>query len=126
MSDMKDKRRKGTLLLGLLINLTACQTWQPVSLEALSPAQFVEEDRPDRLRVFISGKPLNPIELEGPTVDGDELIASGTAVPLADITRIEVSKISIGRSVGFGSLAAMAAGLVIQGLLCLDSPEDCY
>jgi hypothetical protein len=123
---MKVRRGKASLLLLLLLSSTACQTWQSVSLGALSPAQFVEEDRPDRLRVFISGKPLNPIELEGPTVDGDELIASGTAVPLADITRIEVSKISIGRSVGFGWLAAVAAGLVIQGILCLDSPEDCY
>ncbi len=123
---MKVRRGKASLLLLLLLSSTSCQTWQSVSLGALSPAQFVEEDRPDRLRVFISGKPLNPIELEGPTVDGDELIASGTAVPLADITRIEVSKISIGRSVGFGWLAAVAAGLVIQGILCLDSPEDCY
>ena len=123
---MKVRRGKASLLLLLLLSSTACQTWQSVSLGALSPAQFVEEDRPDRLRVFISGKPLNPIELEGPTVDGDELIASGTAVPLADITRIDVSKVSIGRSVGFGWLATVAAALVIQGMLCLDSPDDCY
>ena len=123
---MRDRLGQASLLLLLLASLTACQTWQPVSLEALSPAQFIEEDRPDRLRVFLRGKPLDPVELENPTVDGDELVASGTAVPLADITRIDVSKVSIGRSVGFGWLATVAAALVIQGMLCLDSPDDCY
>ena len=44
-------RARAVLLLLLLLNLTACQTWQSVSLGAISPAQVIEEDQPDRVRV---------------------------------------------------------------------------
>jgi hypothetical protein len=40
-------RPRAVLLLFLLLHLTACQTWQPVSLNAISPAQFIEEAKPD-------------------------------------------------------------------------------
>ena len=38
-------RYRAVLLLFLLLNLTACQTWQSVSLDAISPAQVIEEDQ---------------------------------------------------------------------------------
>jgi len=44
-------RPRAVLLLFLVLNLTACQTWQSVSLDAISPDQLIEEDRPDRVRV---------------------------------------------------------------------------
>ena len=42
-------RARAVLLLFGVLYLTACSTtsWQPVSLNAISPAQFIEEDRPD-------------------------------------------------------------------------------
>ena len=40
-------RPRAVLLLFLLLHLTACQTWHSVSLDAISPAQLIEEDQPD-------------------------------------------------------------------------------
>ena len=37
-------RARSVLLLFLLLNLTACHTWNSVSLDAISPAQLIEED----------------------------------------------------------------------------------
>jgi len=42
---MTRHRPHAVLLLFLLLNLTACQTWQSVSLDAISPAQLIEEDQ---------------------------------------------------------------------------------
>ncbi len=122
MSDMKDKRRKGTLLLGLLINLTACQTWQPVSLEALSPAQFVEEDQPDRVRV--TGRGLLEREVAMPTVTGDHLVGmNGFSMPLEDIYEIEIRTLN---PMGTALLAIGAIPvLVLAGMLaCSFTPSD--
>ena len=96
---MKGKRGKGTLLLLLLINLTACQTWQSVSLGTLTPAEFVEEDRPDRVRV--TGPDVLGQEVAMPTVIGDQLVGalSGFSMPLEDIYEIEVRKLNLGGTV---------------------------
>ena len=98
---MKGKRGKGTLLLLLLINLTACQTWQSVSLGTLTPAEFVEEDRPDRVRV--TGPDVLGQEVAMPTVTGDQLVGwigqgmslQGFSMPLEDIYEIEVRKLNL-------------------------------
>ena len=68
-------RSRAALLLFLVLNLTACQTWQSVSLDAISPAQVIEEDQPDRVRVTMQDR--TQMELERPVVDGDELVAPG-------------------------------------------------
>ena len=118
-------RYRAVLLLFLLLNLTACQTWQSVSLDAISPAQVIEEDQPDRVRV--TGGGLLELEVVSPSVEGDQLVGAGdVSVPLADILRLEVRELHILRSIGFGWLVAAVAGLAIQGVACLDSPEDCY
>ena len=89
------------LLLFLLLNMTACQTWQSVS--TASPAQFIEVDRPDRVRV--TGRAVLEWEIVSPSVEGDQLVGAGdVAVPLEDILRLEVRKTSIGRSIGFGEV----------------------
>ena len=121
---MTRHRPRAVLLLFLLLNLTACQTWQSVSLDAISPAQFIEEDQPDRVRV--TGGGLLELEVVSPSVEGDQLVGAGdVAVALEDILRLEVRRNSTGRSIGFGFLAITAAGLVLQGVYCLSSPEDC-
>ena len=105
-------RARAVLLLFLLLNLTACHTWNSVSLDAISPAQLIEEDRPDRIRV--SGVGVLDLELERPAVDGDQLVApGGFSMPLADILRLEVRGLHILRSLGAGYLG----GLGVFGLL---------
>ena len=107
-------RYRAVLLLFLLLNLTACQTWQSVSLDAISPAQLIEEDQPDRVRVLMRGG--TQLELEGPSVEGGELVAPGVSMPLADILRLEVRASSRGRTAGW-VVAGLAVIFVAQGKL---------
>ena len=112
MSDLKDKRGRGILLLGLLINLTACQasSWQSVSLGNLTPAQFIEAGKPESVRVILSDAPAEPVELIGPVVDGSTLRAlDGVTVPIADILGIQLYQTDALRSAG-------ASVLVVAGL----------
>ena len=103
-------RPRAVLLLFLLLNLTACQTWQSVSLGAISPAQLIEEDQPDRVRV--SGRDVANLELVSPSVEGDQLVgADGVSMPLADILRLEVHGFSAGRTV-LVVLGTAATGIV--------------
>ena len=116
---------RAVLLLLLLLNLTACQTWQSVSLDAISPAQLIEEDRPGRVRV--TGGAVLELEVVSPSVEGDQLVGVGdVGVPLEDILRLEVRGLHIVRSIGFGWLVAVVAGLALAGVACVDSPDDCY
>ncbi len=108
-------RPRAVLLLFLLLNLTACQTWQSVSLGAVSPAQVIEEDQPDRVRVLMRGG--TQLEIESPSVEGGELVAPGNfSMPLADILRLEVWASSRVRTAlaGFGGFVVV---FVAQGLL---------
>ena len=99
-------RARAVLLLFLLLHLTACQTWQAVTPTPMSVAQLIEEDRPERVRVLLRGG--NELELKNPSVEGDELVAPGVSMPLADILRLEVLASSRGRTAG-----AVAAGLFV-------------
>ncbi len=104
-------RPRAVLLLFLLLNLTACQTWQSVSLGAISPAQLIEEDQPDRVRV--TGGGVLEREVVSPSVEGDQLLgADGVSMPLADILRLEVRGLHILRSIGFGWLVAIGGGVL--------------
>ena len=95
---MTRHRYHAVLLLFLLLNLTACQTWQSVSLGAISPAQLIEEDQPDRVRV--TGGGVLEREVVSPSVEGDQLLGAGDfSVPLEDILRLEVRGISMDRTV---------------------------
>jgi hypothetical protein len=115
---VKDRRGKISLLLFLLINLTACQTWKPVSVGAVRSAQLIIEDQPDRVRVvFLEGTGQTPLEIESPSVDGDELVgrlgATMFRVPLADIDHLKVGGLDYWKTtfavVGghFGSMIAI-------------------
>ena len=115
-------RARAVLLLFLLLNLTACHTWNSVSLDAISPAQLIEEDQPDRVRV--SGVGVLDLELERPAVDGDQLVApGGFSMPLADVLRLEVRELHILRSLGagyLGGLAVVGLAMVIEIVRCGD------
>ena len=115
-------RPRAVLLLFLLLHLTACQTWHSVSLDAISPAQLIEEDQPDRVRV--SGGGVLDLELVSPAVEGDQLVGAGDfSVPLEDILRLEVRGLSLLRSIGFVYLSMVAAVLAVIGIECLDECE---
>ena len=111
---MTSYRARAVLMLFLVLHLAACVTWQAVSLDAISPAQLIEEDQPDRVRVLLRGG--NELELENPSVEGDELVAPGVSMPLADILRLEVLASSRGRTAGW-VVAGLAVIFVAQGKL---------
>ena len=125
MSDLKDKRGKGILLLGLLINLTACQasSWQSVSLGNLTPAQFIEAGKPESVRVILSDAPAEPVELIGPVVDGSTLQAlDGVTVPIADILGIQLYQTDALRSAGASVLVVAGLATALIAAVLIDCP----
>ena len=103
-------RARAVLLLFLVLNLTTCTSWQSVSLDAISPAQLIEEDRPDRVRV--TGGDLIERELVSPSVEGDQLVgAGGFSMPLEGVLRLEIHGFSLGRTV-LVLLGTAATGIV--------------
>ena len=129
MSDMKDKRGKGILLLGLLINLTACQasSWQSVSLGNLTPAQFIEAGKPESVRVILSDAPAEPVELIRPVVDGSTLRAlDGVTVPISDILGIQLYQTDAIRSAGASVLVVAGLATVLIAAVLIDCPPNDY
>ena len=111
-------RIRAVLLLFLVLNLTACQAWHGVSLDAISPAQLIEEDRPDRVRV--TGGEVLEREVVAPSVEGDQLVgAGGFSIPLSDILGLEVRGFSLGRTVlmGFGGVVVLPVAFAIALLV---------
>ena len=113
-------RYRGVLLLFLLLNLTACSSWQ--SIGPVSPSQFIEAEQPNRVRVLLRGG--NELELENPSVEGDELVAPGVSMPLADVLRLEVQASRRGRTAlwAFAGLAVIFMTGVVPDLIC--GPEE--
>ena len=103
-------RTRAVLMLFLVLHLAACVTWQAVSLDAVSPAQLIEEDQPDRVRVTMQDR--TQMELERPVVDGDELVAAGGSVSLADVRLLEIGKISLVRS-GLAGFGIFVGGIIL-------------
>ena len=115
-------RLRAALMLFLVLNLTACQAWHSVSLDVISPAQLIEEDRPSSVRVTTSE--VNELELIAPRVEGDDLVAAnGFSVALADILRLEVEGTDDGltvlRTLGLGVGVVVAGTLTLAAVLVL-------
>ena len=112
---------RAVLLLFGVLYLTACATssWQAVSLDAISPAQLIEEDRPSRVRVTTSvDRGEMTVEVVAPRVEGDDLVAAnGFSVALADILRLEVEGTDLGLTVL--KTLGLGAGVVVAGTLAL-------
>ena len=119
-------RYRAVLLLFLLLHLTACQTWHSASLDAISPAQLIEEDQPDHVRV--TGGDVLEREVVSPSVEGDQLVgAGGFSMPLEDVLRLEVRGFSLGRTIlaGVGAYAAVILGLVLYIIYDCQVNDEC-
>ena len=115
---MTRHRPLAVLLLFGVLYLTACATnsWQAVSLDAISPAQLIEEDRPSSVRVTTSE--VTELEVVAPRIEGDDLVAaSGFSVPLADILRMEVEGLDLDQTVL--RTLGLGAGVLVLGTLAL-------
>ena len=116
-------RLRAVLMLFLVLNLTACQTWQSVSLDAISPDQLIEEDRPDRVRV--TGGRVLEREVVAPSVEGDQLVGAGDfSMPLSDILGLEVRGISWGRTLLLFNPITLGTLLLVGA--CTYEPDDCF
>ena len=104
-------RPRAVLMLFLLLSLTACSTWQ--SIGPVSPGRFIELDQPERVRVTMQDG--TQMELDGPVVDGDELVAAGGSVSLADVRLLEIGKISLVRS-GLAGFGIFVGGIILYHL----------
>ena len=119
-------RRRAVLLLFLLLNLTACSTWQ--SIGPVSPGRFIELDQPERVRVTMQDG--TQMELDRPVVDGDELVSrpiirldgdelvapGDFSMPLADVLMLEVQRFDVARTILRVGGAVTAAFVVYVGL----------
>ena len=124
-------RSRAVLMLFLVLNLTACYTWQGIA--TTSPAAVIDATRPDRVRVVVPAG--IQMELERPVVDGDQLVGTSVenervggainqtfvptvSVPVADILMLEVKKFSMGRTIGLFGLVFVAAPVFLVLVGC--------
>jgi hypothetical protein len=113
-------RLRAVLLLFLLLNLTACYTWQGVG--TTSPAGLIEATQPDRVRVLTPGGVQ--VELENPSVEGDQLMgADGASLPLADVLMLETREFSIERTLLL-AIAILPLGVLLGMLACGIDPSN--
>ena len=83
--DMMRHSLRAVALFFCVLSMTACATnsWQAVSLDAISPAQLIEEDRPSSVRVTTSE--VTELEVVAPRIEGDDLVAA-SAVSYTHLT----------------------------------------
>ena len=115
---------RAVLLLFLVLNVTACTSWHSVSLDVISPAELIEEDRPDRVRV--TGGNVLEREVVAPSVEGDQLVGAGDfSMPLSDILSLEVRGISWGRTVLLFNPITLYTALFIVVIGVCSIQDDC-
>jgi len=114
-------RIRAVLLLFLVLNLTACVTWQSISLNNTSPVQLIEEDR-----VRVTGGDVLEQEVVAPSVEGDQLVgAGGFSMPLEDITEIEFRRVSWGRTVLLLNPITLGTAMIIVVIGACSIQGDC-
>ena len=123
-------RLRAVLLLFLVLNVTACYTWQGVA--TARPIELIEATQPHRVRVL---KPDGTqVELENPSVEGDQLVGTRTrgsgggfvtsdaSVTLEDVLQIEIRNFSLGRTAG---LSALVLILLLPTIACAADEASC-
>ena len=126
-------RIRAVLLLFLMLHLTACYTWQGVA--TTSPGGMIEATQPDRVRVVVRGE--GEVELENPSVEGDQLVGttptrsggsletSDASVSLEDILQLEIRNFSWGRTVLLFNPITLYTALFIVVIGVCSIQDDC-
>jgi hypothetical protein len=89
----------------------ACTSWHT---ESVTPAELVERDHPDQVRVTTTAG--DQVVLSHPVVIGDSLVeetakeGAPATLPLQDVSRIATRQVSPGKTLG------LAAGVTLVGL----------
>ena len=118
------------IVASILLAFGGCTSWRPV---AVSLRQFVEEDQPERIRIFQADG--TRIELRDPRVDTVSLTAVASvrlsptrfradtvSIRLTDVGAVEARHFSIARTfllvvgVPVGLVLACVAGIICDGL----------
>ena len=123
-------RIRAVLLLFLVLNLTACYTWQGVA--TTRPIELIEATQPDYIRVLTQDG--TQVELENPSVEGDQLVGTTTtrsggsfepsdaSVTLEDVLQIEIRNFSLGRTAGHSALVLI---LLLPTIACSADQASC-
>ena len=115
----KHRSLHAVVFLMLMLHLTGCYNWQPVTV---TPRQLFEEGQPGRIRVVqADGVEL---ELRDPRVEADSLVARLTgnrtgdvSFALSDITVVEAPGLHAVRTAGAVVLAVYVPLVMILGRL---------
>ena len=98
---MKKRTQQRFIAALLMVLLTACQTWQPITV---SPQGWTPEERPSSVRITrTSGEVLtvrDPIVRNGSILGDTD--AGVAAVALGDVSLLEVWRLNIGQTIGLG------------------------
>lgn len=109
--------------LGVLLPLTACQTWQ---VAGPTPAEFLSKHSPGQVMVLRADSSrlilLDPT-LEGDTLRGFAQTGGRPALPLTEVRSVSVRRTSLGRTLGL--VGAVGAGVAVA-LLLGDCGSDPY
>jgi len=127
--------RRSVATILLVVFLPACYSWKVVPI---SPV--VTEQHPPKIRVTTTGG--QRMELRTPSVVGDTLWGSrfqnarrenGTvmpkpeeqvAIPRADVLRVEIRKLSTGKTIGLSALGAVVLAAVALEIFCNPQASD--
>ena len=95
-------------LLMLVLHLTGCYAWQPVTV---GPRQLIEEEQPGQIRILQTDG--MQVLLDGPTIRDDSIVGipgrlrtATIRIALSDIGSVEVRRISTPKTVGTVVLTA--------------------
>ena len=109
-------------VLVLALPLSGCKSWRVET--AVSPAEFVAKEHPERIQVRRTDK--TTLELFNPSVVGDslkglptELAIRPVTVPLSDVTSVATRHFSLGKS-ALLVLAVVGGALVYDWLMSLN------
>ena len=118
--------RRVLVLATAAATISACTSWR---VQPVSPAQLLDEERPERVRVQRSDR--SRVVLNAPQLVPDSLVGTSrgerTSLPLADIAQIEVRRGSTGKTIGLvlGLTAVTAVVCIPCTLLVVCSIGDC-
>ena len=125
------KRRLAVLFMFELY-LTGCHTWRPVTI---GPRQLIEREQPGSIRIVHADG--TRLDLKNPSVVSDSVTAvfrvrtssrefrqDTIRIALADVTAVEVRRLSVTRTILLGVAIPVGVAAVMLAA-CLSDP-DCF